>query len=72
MLEGEQARERAAQDRRVMGMAGLAALGGVVTGFLGFLLCVFLVLTGSADAAAVSLLAAALAFGLVANALLRG
>jgi hypothetical protein len=72
MLEGDKARERAVDDKRAMGMAGLALLGSLVTGTLGFLLTVFLVLVGEPMGAAVTLLAAALAFGLAANALLRG
>ncbi|MEX0891937.1 MAG: hypothetical protein WEB88_07165 [Gemmatimonadota bacterium] len=71
MLEGDKARERAAEDKRVMGMAGLATLGSLVTGTLGFVLGVFLVLVGQPTAAAVALVASALAFGLAANALLR-
>jgi len=71
MLEGDKARERAAEDKRVMGMAGLATLGSLVTGTLGFVLSVFLVLVGQPSAAAVALVASALAFGLAANALLR-
>lgn len=71
MLAGEEAKERAANDRRAVGMAGVAVMGSVVTGFLGFLLSVILVLTGAPDAAALALLAGAVAFGLVANALLR-
>jgi hypothetical protein len=50
---------------------GLAVIAGLVTGFIGLVAAVFAIFAGKAVGAGVCLAAAALAFGLLANALLR-
>jgi len=51
---------------RGLGMAGLAILGAMVTGFAGLLTAI-----AKPDSAGTALIAAALAFGLLANAMFR-
>jgi hypothetical protein len=50
---------------------GLAALGGVVTGALGLVAALFPFFDGDFTATGLCLIAAALSFGLLANAVLR-
>lgn len=50
----------------------VAVVGGVVTGFAGLVAGVFAFLNGEAVGAGACFAAAAIAFGLVANAVLRG
>lgn len=52
-------------------MPGLAALGGIVTGILGLILTFVAMQNGEIMAAALFLLAAAVAFGALVNAIFR-
>jgi hypothetical protein len=58
------------QDRLGL-VIGLAVVGGSIIGVLGFVAAVVAVLAGETTAAATFLIAAALALGLLANAVLR-
>jgi hypothetical protein len=52
-------------------LIGLGLLGSAVTGLLGLIAALILLIAGQVVAAAVCLTAAALSFGLMANAILR-
>jgi hypothetical protein len=52
-------------------MMGIAAGGSAVTGFAAFIVGIIAALSGSPAGAGLALVAAALAFGLLANAVLR-
>ncbi|HSW45889.1 MAG TPA: hypothetical protein VLM89_09990 [Phycisphaerae bacterium] len=56
---------------RGLGMAGLAVIGGMITGFAGLVLALVTSARDGAGAAGMCLIAAALAFGLLANAFFR-
>jgi len=57
--------------RRLDAIIGLAALGSAVTGVVSVVVALFPLFSGEFLAAGVCLLAAALSFGLLANAVLR-
>lgn len=57
--------------RRLDSIIGLAALGSAVTGVVSLVAALFPLFSGEFLAAGVCLLAAALSFGLLANAVLR-
>jgi hypothetical protein len=59
------------KDRSGDALVGLAALGCGVTGTVGIVSAVWALVAGEFSAAGLSLAAAALAFGLLANGLLR-
>ena len=60
-----------ASPRRTSLLIGFATLGGVITGVLGLLGGLFALLAGQWEAFGMCLAASALAFGLLANAILR-
>ena len=57
--------------RKLDAIIGLATLGSGITGVSGLILALFSLLSGDLLATGVCLVAAALSFGLLANALLR-
>lgn len=57
--------------RRFRGTMALAVIGGAATGVLALVIGVLAYLNGNGSTAGTCLLAAAVAFGLLANALLR-
>lgn len=70
MLTTDDADTRA-RTRRTNWVVGLATLGTAVAGSVAFLVAVVATLTGQMQAAGVCFIAAAIAFGLLANAVLR-
>lgn len=50
---------------------GLSAFGGGITGLVAFVAGLYMLFSGRLDAAGLSMIAAALSFGLIANAVLR-
>jgi len=58
--------------RKIDTLIGLAVVGSGVTGAVGFFAAIFALLMGEFAVAGVCLIAAALSFGLLANAVLRG
>ncbi len=56
----------------VNSLVGISTIGGVITGIVGLLIALVSVLSGEWLAAGACLIAAALAFGLLAGALLGG
>ena len=58
-------------DRRLDALISLTCFGAVVVGILGILGCVIALVAGEFLAAGVAVLGSGLAFGLLANALLR-
>lgn len=56
----------------VNSLVGISTIGGVITGIAGLLVALVSVLSGELLAAGACLIAAALAFGLLAGALLGG
>jgi hypothetical protein len=61
------------ENRRLLdAIIGLATLGSAIVGVAGFLVALFAFFNGDFTAAGVCLIAAALSFGLLANAVLRG
>jgi hypothetical protein len=70
MVEADDASTRT-QARRTDWLVGLATFGTAVIGAISLLVAVFAVFAGQLQAAGVCLIAAALAFGALANAVLR-
>ena len=58
--------------KKIDSLIGLTVVGSGVTGVVGFFAAIFALLMGELAAAGVCLTAAALSFGLLANAVLRG
>lgn len=58
-------------ERRVDALIGAACIGAVVTGFIGIIAAIVSVVSMNPVGAGVSIIGAGLAFGLLANALLR-
>ena len=59
-------------DQKLDAMIGLATVGGGITGVASLVAALFALLSGDLVATGVCLVAAAVSFGLLANALLRG
>jgi hypothetical protein len=57
--------------KQLNSLIGLSVVGCSITGVVGFIAAVFALFTGELTAAGMCLTAAALSFGLLANALLR-
>ena len=58
--------------QKLYALIGLATVGGGITGVAGLVAALFALLSGDLVATGVCLVAAAVSFGLLANALLRG
>ena len=60
------------KDHKTLGsMIGIAVFGGAITGIVGLVVGVGAAMVGEPVAAGIALVAAALAFGMLANAVLR-